>query len=215
LYKTGVASANPINPTLVRNDDVHELQLAEIFVRSGVQSITQADILDTRLNNAVCGIVTGLVYSVDTTELFNQYEVYLNQKIAEWNITKVQQGADWQGQMTSQQSGFNTQKNEIQGWYDSVKVDIAKLQTFDFDNVSSFTGCNLVETKVGENYLSEIRLSANNVLVADKTESKNGEDYISVIKVYAEGGITVERTITIVESKIPSGGYKTTITETR
>ncbi len=81
LYKEGVASANPQAPTITRNADIYELKLCEITVKSGVNRITQADILDTRLDNIVCGFVTGLVETMDTTELFNQYETYLHQKI--------------------------------------------------------------------------------------------------------------------------------------
>ena len=106
LYKEGVPSASPQAPTITRNADIYELKLCEITVKSGVNKITQADILDTRLNKSVCGFVTGLVETVDTTELFNQYETYLNQKIEEWKQTQQQQSNE-----------FNEQMTEIENWY--------------------------------------------------------------------------------------------------
>ena len=86
VYKAGTAVANPAAPSVIRNADIYELKLAEILVKSGAVSILQSDITDTRLNTSVCVHVS----VVDTTAIFNQYENYLNQKIAEWNVTSQQ-----------------------------------------------------------------------------------------------------------------------------
>ncbi len=61
---TGVASASPVAPDLMRNNDVYELSIADITVAKGVVSITAGNIIDTRLNTALCGLVNSLVSAV-------------------------------------------------------------------------------------------------------------------------------------------------------
>ncbi|RHM97178.1 hypothetical protein [Dielma fastidiosa] len=71
----GELSDTPTPPEIVRNDDYYDLKLAEIYVRSGVDKIQQADITDTRFDDAVCGWVTGLIESIDATAFFKQYQI--------------------------------------------------------------------------------------------------------------------------------------------
>lgn len=72
---TGTASANPVAPTLTRNDDVYELLLATVEVASGVSAIGQSAITDCRSNNDVCGWVTGALQQIDAQSFFEQYEL--------------------------------------------------------------------------------------------------------------------------------------------
>ena len=69
----GTPSANPIKPPIVRNADYYDLQLCYVSIPAGSIRITQAQITDTRLDNSVCGLVTGVVDQIDTTTLFNQF----------------------------------------------------------------------------------------------------------------------------------------------
>lgn len=73
---TGTPSSNPVKPAIRRDADYFDLQLAVISVPAGAIRITQTQIQDTRLNNAVCGLVTGVVDQIDTTNLYNQFESY-------------------------------------------------------------------------------------------------------------------------------------------
>lgn len=73
---TGTPSSNPVKPAIRRDADYFDLQLAVISVPAGTIRITQTQIQDTRLNNAVCGLVTGVVDQIDTTNLYNQFESY-------------------------------------------------------------------------------------------------------------------------------------------
>lgn len=52
---TGRAAANPTAPALTRSGDIFELCLADVYVGSGVTSITEANITDQRENGTVCG----------------------------------------------------------------------------------------------------------------------------------------------------------------
>ena len=77
--KKGSYSANPTAPELTRSADTYELALADVYVAAGVTAITAANITDQRLNTSLCGIVTGMVEQADTTEIFNQFQAYLEE----------------------------------------------------------------------------------------------------------------------------------------
>ena len=79
--KKGDYSSNPIPKEITRNEDVYELALADIKVNNGVISIQNSNINDLRLNKELCGVVCGTVNEVDTTDIFNTYKNYLNEKI--------------------------------------------------------------------------------------------------------------------------------------
>lgn len=64
--------------SLTRNASIYDIQLASISVPSGTTSITQSMITDTRQNGTVCGIVTGVIDQIDTTNLFAQYQSSFN-----------------------------------------------------------------------------------------------------------------------------------------
>lgn len=130
VYKEGIANPNPQKPELVRNSDIHELQLAEITIKTNATKISTADIKDTRLDNLLCGIVSAVVKSVDTETLFIQYQDYLNSKIEEWNLTQAEQ----EQQFNQQMMDIDEKEEEIQNWYDITKATIFDTKYFDFDN---------------------------------------------------------------------------------
>lgn len=70
----GEASASPKAPEPVRSGMVYELCIAEIYVGADALEITDADITDTRFDSSLCGIVTGAIDTIDTTDLFRQYQ---------------------------------------------------------------------------------------------------------------------------------------------
>ena len=69
---TGTPASNPEAPAITRTAEQYDLKLAEISIPAGTTSTTQALITDTRMNDSVCGIVTGVVAQVDTTTFYNQ-----------------------------------------------------------------------------------------------------------------------------------------------
>ncbi len=71
----GELSDTPVPPDIVRNDDYYDLKLAEVYVRSGVDKIQQADITDFRGDEEACGWVTGLIDSINATAFFKQYQI--------------------------------------------------------------------------------------------------------------------------------------------
>lgn len=78
----GEPSGEPIAPSIVRNADYYDLKLCEISIPAGTSRITQSLITDTRLDNTVCGLVTGVVDQIDTTELYLQFNAQFNEWFA-------------------------------------------------------------------------------------------------------------------------------------
>ena len=80
LIRTGTAATNPVAPELRRESNLYEIALADIYVKKGATGISQSAITDQRLNSALCGFVAAAIpSSVDTTGLFDQYQIALNE----------------------------------------------------------------------------------------------------------------------------------------
>jgi hypothetical protein len=79
---TGTPAETPQVPELTRNENIYELSLAQVRVLAGKSFIEAYQITDERLNPEVCGVVTHLFEQVDTTEIFNEWQLYLNARRA-------------------------------------------------------------------------------------------------------------------------------------
>ena len=106
----GTPSANPIKPPIVRNADFYDLQLCEVSIPAGSIRITQAQITDTRLDNSVCGLVTGVVDQIDTTSLFSQFMTAYQ----EW---KDNQQADYEDWTDARKAAYNQFVADTEGDY--------------------------------------------------------------------------------------------------
>lgn len=65
----GTASSTPMAPAISRTELIYDLCLAEITRPAGSTSITTGQIIDTRLDEALCGIVRDSVTGIPTDEL--------------------------------------------------------------------------------------------------------------------------------------------------
>ena len=74
---TAVCLDNVSNPT--RNDNIYDLKLATITLAPGTSSISDSNITDTRTNETVCGMVTGVLEVETTEDLFLQFEAQFNE----------------------------------------------------------------------------------------------------------------------------------------
>ena len=181
FYIPGTPAITPQVPAITRNDDVFDLQLCTITVNPNAQSITQANILDTRLNNAVCGMVTGLIQQVDTTQLFNQYQTFLNQQIAFWN----QQQTNWQNGhiawTNQQQAYFDSRREEMSNLIRALETQSFTLINNNFDDWSVRRGCNRDTTFAANGNITEtLRVVAlNNWILATRTTVFNADGSIS------------------------------------
>ena len=120
--KKGTPAVNPIAPEVTRTADYYELQLATISIPASSIKITQAQIIDTRMNQDVCGWVTGVVKQLDTTTLFNQFESYFDEfkqfyenDYANWTDEQKAEYDEWYA------SHIDLWQNEFTTWFENVK----------------------------------------------------------------------------------------------
>lgn len=160
--KKGSPASSPQAPELQRDTTKYEICLAEVTVAPGTTQITQSAIKDTRLDNAVCGLVTGLVETIDTTTLYNQLETwrleFMEQKetqLAEWIATFQKNMNDWKA---VEQQAFVDWFNGIKG---QLNGDIAGNLANRITDV--------------ENRLNTMQLTADNVSI-NTIAGLNGPD---------------------------------------
>lgn len=106
----GTPSANPVKPAIVRSADYYDLQLCSVSIPAGSIRITQAQITDTRLDNSVCGLVTGVVDQIDTTSLFTQFQTAFK----EW---KENQQADYEEWTEEQKENYDKYIDDLEAAY--------------------------------------------------------------------------------------------------
>ena len=89
IVKTGTPAAAPVAPELLQPaaGDYYELSLATIYINSNQSVISQANITDTRLDSAQCGIVTQLIDHLDTSTFYAQLEAFYNDFVAQSNAS--------------------------------------------------------------------------------------------------------------------------------
>lgn len=74
----GSYATTPSQPNLIRSGNIYDLRLANISVPAGATRITTSMITDTRYGSD-CGNVTQAVLSLDTSEIFAQYQAWFNE----------------------------------------------------------------------------------------------------------------------------------------
>ncbi|MDE7424990.1 MAG: hypothetical protein K2N51_15085 [Lachnospiraceae bacterium] len=133
---TGEPSANPKVPTLRRDADYYDLMLGYVSIPAGSIKITQAQITDTRLDNAVCGLVTGVVDQIDTTDLYNQFTAYFNEfkntyelDFNNWSKDKKNEYDTWSEEQRQEYDDyFNDTKIEFDSWYVELKDKLTESE---------------------------------------------------------------------------------------
>lgn len=81
VVNKGELATNAVAKSMQRDADAFELALADITVNKGTISISPLNITDLRLNKDMCGIVKGTIEEIDTTTLFNKFNLKLDDKI--------------------------------------------------------------------------------------------------------------------------------------
>ena len=207
FYIEGTPAATPLVPGIVRDDDVFDLQLCTITVNPNAQAITQANILDTRPNNALCGFVTGMVESVDTTELFFQYETYLNERVTFWEAWQDNKELEWdtwyrnwiaeREQWTEDQTAyFAGLGNEIRDLIQALETGSFTLINNNFDDWSVRRGCDRVTKRNPDGSISETLtvVALDYVLATRVTTREANGDILETVRFYpweiVEGNVT-------------------------
>ena len=65
--------------SVVRDGSYYDLKLAEVIVPVAATQVLNSNITDTRVNESVCGLVTGLLEVQTTEDLFAQYQSIFEQ----------------------------------------------------------------------------------------------------------------------------------------
>lgn len=162
LYiKSGAVSASPSAVSLQRDNDLYEMELAQITVAAGVASISQANITDMRQNTSRCGIVKGTIEQIDTTDLFAQY----NDAFQTWFADiKAQLSGDV---ATNLQNQINTLKTDKVNVLDKASTAQAQAGTDDTKwmtpaLVKSFTDKNLLPAiQRNQNQINNLSIKVN------------------------------------------------------
>lgn len=76
VIEKGGNAKSPVAPAPTREGAIYDLKLAEIYIAAGTVKITQAEITDTRMNEAVCGWVAATVKQIDFTQIQAQFDAY-------------------------------------------------------------------------------------------------------------------------------------------
>lgn len=79
VVEEGIPQPTPSAKNPQRTSLIYDLVIAQINIPAGATKITQSMIKDTRFDSNLCGIVTGTVQQIDTTNVFAQYEAYFNE----------------------------------------------------------------------------------------------------------------------------------------
>lgn len=160
----GTPAETPAAPAITRDENIYELSLAQVRVIGGKSFVIQSEITDERLNTQVCGLANSLV-TADTTEIYNQFNDYLNSykttKNNEYNawIANIQNA--WDTWFTGQQTegflmGFD---KGVPGGVASLdeqgNVSLKQLGNIDITNIKKKFA--FVEEGLQKNDLVEIR----------------------------------------------------------
>ena len=80
--RTGLAAETPALPALRRNDDYDEIFLYRVTRPVGATKITADNVVDLRLDGAVCGPMRDTIDAIDTKVMQKQFDAFL-QKITD------------------------------------------------------------------------------------------------------------------------------------
>lgn len=121
----GEYSDTPAKPAPVRNEYFDEIILASILQPAAAVEITQADIADERLNEAMCGLMRDGVTGLPTAQLEAQWSAWRAQQTAEteaWQLSEQKAFMAWfermKGQLDDDAAGH------LQQQVDAVAADV-------------------------------------------------------------------------------------------
>lgn len=107
-----IKEGNGVTPaTLQRDSNIYEICIAEVTVKS-TTNLTQADIVDTRLDKNLCGIVNSLI-SVDGQELYERFQGYIDTVIE--NLVRKDQDIILEGKIIANGGIEGNLKGDVDG----------------------------------------------------------------------------------------------------
>jgi len=117
FVKEGVSAANPVPPSLQRDQYVFEVSLAQIRLTKNTSTLEPLKLIDERMKQDVCGIVYSLI-SVPTSVFQQQWDYWFNNKkqtfeddLVAWQVQQKNEFDVWQAE----------QEQEFLTWFESIK----------------------------------------------------------------------------------------------
>lgn len=198
LYiKKGATSAGP---ALQRDNNIYEICLAEITVKSS-SNIGAADIVDKRIDSKLCGIVNSLI-SVDGAELYQKFQNYID-TVTENLVRKDEKSVVITGTFKDKNGG--TSKNNFTDAYKNKLDGIATGATKN-TSVATTTVDGLMssadKTKLNGIVAGANKTTVENVLTSTSTTNALSAAQGKALKALIDGK---QKTITKGTSA-PSGG---------
>lgn len=123
---TGQYSADTPQPTApVRNSEIFQLVIAQIYIPVGATEITQSNITDTRPDPGLCGYITGTVTEMDFSQFSAQFAAYYNEFVRgheadfdNWEATQQAAYAAWYAEVVEQMQDDHEAFNE---WFENLQ----------------------------------------------------------------------------------------------
>ena len=107
--KTGTNATNPVAPALQRESNFWEIGLADITIPAGATSISVSNILDTRMDDSLCGrVLPAIPYITQLGSLYEQYQELVNSAL---NDTLA---GNLQNQITALGTRLTTEESKVQ-----------------------------------------------------------------------------------------------------
>lgn len=196
--KQGAFSSKPVSQELERNVDVYELALADIKIQNGAISIVNSNINDLRLNTDLCGIVHGVVEQVDTREIFNTYQQYLNEKLNsnefnEWFMSLKNKLNPYEDLALQLQLQISELEEKME---DSLKTDGTLQENLNADMIDGKHASDFIEKGTSQAELKSIELSDKNPYIDFHFNNSSG-DYTSRIIESSSGTLTVSNNLKV------------------
>lgn len=104
--RTGLAAETPALPALRRNDDYDEIFLYRVTRPVGATKITADNVVDLRLDGAVCGLMRDTIDAIDTRVMQAAFEAFLTQ--IETELQQLHAGTATMLRATYDPQGKNT-----------------------------------------------------------------------------------------------------------
>lgn len=177
--KKGAFASSPVAPTLQRDSDMYELGIADIKISKGVTKLVQADVTDLRQNNNYCGLVSGVVDQIDTTNLFAQFqsafEIWFEHIKGQLSID---QAGNLQNQIDESKSDISNIENTIKNKVD--KIQGKGLSTNDYTDTEKEIVAKVKDKQNKSDTTSYLKLVKCNELAGSYT----------VLEFYVSGSVT-------------------------
>lgn len=185
--KPSAYSADPTPAQLQRDATKYEIALADVYVGKGATEIRQNNITDLRLNSGLCGVVTGVVKQIDTTDIHNRVNAEIEEVKGElsqykqdekalfdsWfasiqNILSGDVAANLASRIENNETKINANAENIKQLSANVgQLDENKIRKIAGENISSIT-YTFTNVKYDDNnlYNAVMNVDANSGILA-------------------------------------------------